>query len=48
MVEPKSSEMPDEQPGVPGFRSWGAVYLFVAGMFLLFVAILSILPYLAE
>jgi hypothetical protein len=32
----------DESPGVPGFRSWPAVYWFVFGTFALFVVLLTI------
>ncbi len=32
----------DELPGVPGFRSWGMVYLFVFGWFVLVVALLAV------
>jgi hypothetical protein len=31
----------DESPDVPGFRSWGAVYLFVFGWFVLVVVLLT-------
>ena len=30
-----------EPPGVPGFRTWRGVYLFVFGWFLLVVALLT-------
>lgn len=32
----------DELPGVPGFRSWRTVYVFVFGVFLLTVVALAI------
>jgi len=32
----------DEPPGVPGFRSWSGVYLFVFGWFVLLVLLLAI------
>ena len=32
----------DESPGVPGFRTWRGVYLFVFGGFLLMVILLAI------
>jgi Tfp pilus assembly protein PilX len=32
----------DETPGVPGFRTWRGVYLFVFAAFLLVVALLAI------
>ena len=31
-----------ESPGVPGFRTWRGVYLFVFGFFVLVVAFLAI------
>lgn len=33
---------PEESPGVPGFRTWRAVYVFVFGIFLLSVALLAL------
>jgi len=30
-----------EPPGLPGFRTWRAVYLFVLGWFVLVVALLA-------
>jgi len=32
----------DEPPGVPGFRTWRGVYLFVFGWFVLIVVLLAI------
>jgi hypothetical protein len=32
---------PDENPGVPGFRTWRGVYWFVFGSFLLMVLALT-------
>lgn len=32
----------NEPPGVPGFRSWGAVYWFVFGAFVVLVIALAI------
>ena len=32
----------DESPGVPGFRSWRGVYLFVLGCFVAMVIALTI------
>ena len=32
-----------EPPGVPGFRTWRSVYLFVFGWFVLVVILLSVL-----
>jgi hypothetical protein len=38
---PEHSPTPeDESPGVPGFRTWRGVYLFVFGCFVLWVALL--------
>jgi len=36
--EPSDS---DESPGVPGFRTWRGVYLFVFGVFVLVVLLLA-------
>ena len=40
---PESSDSPedDELPGVPGFRSWGGVYLFVLIVFVVCVVLLA-------
>lgn len=38
-IEPPPS---DESPGVPGFRTWRGVYLFVFGCFLFVVFLLAI------
>ena len=38
---PESSDH-DESPGVPGFRTWRSVYLFVFGCFVLVVVLLAI------
>lgn len=35
-------EPPEESPGVPGFRSWRGVYLFVFVAFVLVVILLAI------
>jgi len=35
-------EEPEEAPGVPGFRTWRGVYLFVLGMFVLMVVALAL------
>ena len=32
----------DERPGVPGFRTWRGVYLFVFAIFVLVVVLLAI------
>ncbi len=45
---PSRSEIHDDPPGVPGFRSWTAVYLAVVGLFVVVVALLSMLPILAR
>jgi hypothetical protein len=33
----------DEPPGLPGFRTWRGVYLFVLGIFALWIALLALL-----
>ena len=33
---------PDEHPGVPGFRTWRGVYLFVLGAFVVVVVALAL------
>ena len=44
MSGPPPSETPAEHepPGVPGFRTWRGVYLFVFGWFVLVVALLAV------
>jgi hypothetical protein len=37
-----SNEPDNESPGVPGFRTWRGVYLFVLAVFALIVAGLTI------
>jgi hypothetical protein len=37
-----SNEDPDDPPGVPGFRSWRAVYGFVFAAFILLVIALTL------
>lgn len=37
-----SSDDPDDPPGVPGFRSWRGVYVFVFAAFILLVIALTI------
>lgn len=32
----------DDRPGVPGFRSWRGVYLFVFGCFVVVVVLLTL------
>ena len=40
---PEHSSLPeDESPGVPGFRTWRGVYLFVFVCFVLVVALLAV------
>ena len=42
-MKPSSPEpADDESPGVPGFRTWRGVYLFVFGCFVLVVVLLAI------
>lgn len=38
---PPESPTESEPPGVPGFRTWRDVYLFVFGWFVLVVALLA-------
>jgi hypothetical protein len=33
---------PDATPGLPGFRSWRAVYAFVFGCFVLWIVLLAV------
>ena len=44
MIRPPSPDTPaeSEPPGVPGFRTWQGVYLFVFGWFVLVVALLAV------
>ena len=35
----------DESPGVPGFRTWRGVYIFVFGTFVGFVVALALFSY---
>ena len=37
---PPESRSPDESPGVPGFRTWRGIYLFVFAAFVLVVVML--------
>ena len=39
---PPDSEDSHESPGVPGFRTWRGVYLFVFGFFVLVVMLLAL------
>ena len=38
----KAPSTNDESPGVPGFRTWRGVYLFVFGFFVLVVVLLAL------
>ncbi|HMB36381.1 MAG TPA: hypothetical protein VKV41_20220 [Methylomirabilota bacterium] len=44
MTRPANPDPPAEiePPGIPGFRTWRGVYLFVLGWFVLVVALLAI------
>jgi hypothetical protein len=39
---PADHPTPDEPPGVPGFRTWRGVYLFVFVSFVLVVVLLAL------
>jgi hypothetical protein len=41
-MNPAPEKSPDDSPGVPGFRTWRGVYLFVFGCFLLVVLALAL------
>jgi hypothetical protein len=41
-MKPAPENDPDDSPGVPGFRTWRGVYLFVFGCFLLVVFALTL------
>ena len=43
-MKPSSSDRPthDESPGVPGFRTWRGIYLFVFVSFVLVVVLLAL------
>lgn len=41
MTPPPEDRSDAEPPGLPGFRTWRALYLFVLGWFALVVAILA-------
>ncbi len=38
---PSRAKVDDEVTGLPGLRSWRAVYLFVLGSFVLYVVVLA-------
>ena len=42
MTRPPPDPPTDTEPGVPGFRTWRGVYLFVLGWFVLVVALLAV------
>lgn len=39
---PPAKTSPDESPRVPGFRSWGAIYLIVLGSLALYIAFFAV------
>ena len=41
-MNPPEPHNSDESPGVPGFRTWRGIYLFVFGVFVVVVALLTI------
>jgi hypothetical protein len=42
VTPPRPDQRADEEPpDLPGFRTWGAVYLFVFGWFVLVVVLLA-------
>jgi hypothetical protein len=42
MAHPPEKQVADESPGVPGFRSWRGVYVFVFTVFLVIVGLLAL------
>jgi hypothetical protein len=38
-----SPDRKEEAPGLPGFRTWRGVYLFVFGCFVIYVVLLALL-----
>lgn len=42
MKLPPDPSVDDESPGVPGFRTWRGVYLFVFVCFVVVVALLTV------
>lgn len=42
MNQPVAPKPDDESPGVPGFRTWRGVYLFVFGCFVAIVILLTV------
>jgi hypothetical protein len=41
-MSPAPETDPDDAPGVPGFRTWRGVYLFVFGCFIAMVIALTV------
>ena len=41
-MNPPDPHNSDESPGVPGFRTWRGVYLFVFAFFALIVVLLAV------
>ena len=39
---PRDQSSPEESPGVPGFRSWRGIYLFVFAFFVVCVVLLAL------
>ena len=39
---PPDPQNPDESPGVPGFRAWRGIYLFVFASFVAVVVLLAL------
>jgi hypothetical protein len=42
VISPDSPPPDDDAPGVPGFRTWRGVYLFVLGAFVFVVIALTV------
>ena len=45
---PSEPPAPDESPGVPGFRTWRGVYIFVFTFFVIVVVVLAIFSHVFE
>lgn len=43
MKAPEQKPVDDESTGLPGLRSWRSVYLFVLGVFVLWIGLLTVL-----
>ena len=41
-MNPPDPHNSDESPGVPGFRTWGGIYLFVFVCFVVVVVLLAV------